>query len=87
MRKYKSKNLRVHLTLEQKRFIVLQREKKKTMNEITQDVYKEFGIKTTVSVVHRLCQQKERVLKATENMTKASKNKKGIVLLVGHGQS
>ena len=71
---YKNKQERQFLTLEQKRFIVLLREKDKTLNHIVEAVYKEFRIKTTVSDVHRLCQQKEKVLKATENIIKASKN-------------
>ena len=70
----KNKQERQFLTLEQKRFIVLLREKNKTLNHIVEAVYKEFRIKTTVSVVDRLCQQKDKVLKATENITKASKN-------------
>ena len=72
----KNKQERQFLTLEQKRFIVLLREKDKTLNHIVEAVYKEFRIKTTVSVIHRLSKQKERVLKATENITKASKNLK-----------
>ena len=52
MGKYKSENQRIHSTLEQITFIVLQREKKKTMNEITKDFYKEFGIQINLIPKH-----------------------------------
>ena len=55
-----AKQGRNFLNLEVKRFIVKEREKNKSLTQISQAVYQKFQVKAPKSVVHRLCQKRHR---------------------------
>ena len=50
---------RVFLSIAVKKFIIELRERKKTIAEIGDSVYKEFQIKTSKSAIHRTFAEKE----------------------------
>ena len=60
------------LNLEVQRFLLKEREKNKSLRQISKTVYDEFQVIASKSVVHRICQKKESVLTVTKNLSKRS---------------
>ena len=50
------------LTLEQKKIILKEREKNKTLNEIVVAVFREYQTKTSKSAIHRVLKKKKKFL-------------------------
>ena len=56
-----------------KRFIVKEREKNKSLTQISEVVFRGYKVKASKTVVFRICKNEDAILPATENLSKTSK--------------
>ena len=65
------------LTLEQKKIILKEREKNKTLNEIVVAVFREYQTKTSKSEIHRVLKKKKKFLLESKSYDHCN-NKKSV---------
>ena len=56
------------LTLEVKRFIVKEREKNKSLTQISEAVFREYKVKASKTVVFRICKNKDAIRRLVEEI-------------------
>ena len=74
------KDTRVVLTMEVKKFILDERERKMTITKIEDAVFQKFGIRTSKSAIHRVFAKKTEILSTMENGKSDWKQRKRYLL-------
>ena len=74
------KDTRVVLTMEVKKFILDERERKLTIAKIEEAVFQKFGIRTSKSAINRVFAKKNEILSTMENGKSDWKQRKRYLL-------